>query len=85
MVQAPDWSIEEFEILLNNNNVSGKELAQQLPQRTPDAIEVVRQALHSFHLGSNVSMLSKMMLRRLEGDRRPLTCAICGTRLNQTQ
>lgn len=78
MVRAPDWRIEEFEIVLENSHLSSEELAQLLPQRTRGAVEIIRQGIHSFHLGRNVSMLSKMMLRRLEEKDQSLICPICG-------
>ena len=80
MTRAPDWSVEEFDTVLNNSNLDSLELAQQLPRRTPGAIEVVRQGIHSFHTGGNLSLLSKMMLRRLKEKQEQVTCAICGVR-----
>jgi len=80
MTRAPDWGVEEFDTVLNNSNLHSFELAQQLPRRTPDAIEVVRQGIHSFHTGSNLSLLSEMMLRRLKEKQKQVTCAVCGVR-----
>jgi len=79
MVRAPDWSESEFETLLNNPKLSPEELAPKLPQRSIGAIRVVREGIHSFHRGGNVSMLSKVMIRRLEEGRGSFTCAECGT------
>jgi hypothetical protein len=81
MTRSPDWSIQEFEILLNNNNMSSKQLAQLLPQRTPDAIEVVRQGIHRFHDIGDGSMLSEIMRQRLKEKRQSPTCPICKVRL----
>jgi hypothetical protein len=78
MTRAPNWSIEEFDTVLNNSNLDSLELAQQLPRRTPGAIEVVRQGIHSFHTGGDLSLLSKMMLRRLKEKQEQVTCAVCG-------
>ena len=78
MVRAPDWSKSEFEILLNSYGLSPEELARKLPGRSPGAIGWVRGGIHSFHRGGNVSMLSQMMLRRLEEGRGSLTCPKCG-------
>jgi len=78
MTRAPNWSIEEFDTVLNNSNLDSLELAQQLPRRTPGAIEAVRQGIHSFHTGGDLSLLSKMMLRRLKERQEQVTCAVCG-------
>jgi len=78
MTRAPNWSIEEFDTLLNNSNLDSLELAQQLPRRTPGAIEVVRVGIHSFHAGGDLSFLSKMMLRRLKEKQEQVTCTVCG-------
>ena len=80
MTRAPDWSVEEFDTVLNNSNLDSLELAQQLPRRTPGAIELVRLGIHSSHTGGNVWFLSKMMLRRLKDKQEQVTCAICGVR-----
>lgn len=66
MVRAPDFSKEEFEILLQNHRLTDEELANLLPTRTVGAIRTVRSFIHSFHRGVNVSGLSKMMIHRLE-------------------
>jgi hypothetical protein len=79
MSRAPNWSEEEFELLLNNNHLSSHELAGKLPLRTADAVEIVRSGIHSFHRGMNVSMLSKMMLNRL-GRTGTITCPMCEAR-----
>jgi hypothetical protein len=80
MTRAPDWSSEEFETLISNAHLSNKELTHLLPGRTEGAIDVVRQAIHSFHTGGNTSMLSKMMRQRLETKQQPITCPICRTK-----
>lgn len=81
MTRAPDWSIEEFEILLKNNKLSSRQLAQLLPKRTPDAVEVVRQGIHRFHSIGDGSMLSEIMRQRLNEKHQLLTCPICNMRL----
>lgn len=81
MTRPPDWSKSEFEILLNSYGLPDEELARKLPKRTPGAIEVAQEGIHSFHGGGNVSMLSQMMLRNLEEGRGSLTCPKCGTKL----
>jgi hypothetical protein len=77
MSQAPRWTQEEFEILLQNPTVPAAGLAKRLPGRSVSAIEVVRSGIHAFHTGGDVSMLSKMMTARLEGETEDLVCAIC--------
>jgi len=78
MARAPDWSEEEFDLLLNSSGLPAAELAQTLPKRTPGAIEVVQSGIHSFHRGGDVSMLSQMMLLRLEESNGSLICPTCG-------
>ena len=75
--RAPAWSQEEFEVLLRNNNLPKTGFAELLPQRSPDAIEVVRQGIHSYHRGMNISMLSRMMLRTLDERDEQVECPVC--------
>ena len=79
MTRAPDWSVEEFEILLNHNNLSSDELAKLLPRRTSDAVEVVCQGIHRSHDNGDGSLLSELMRRRLAGKRQSSNCPVCGT------
>ncbi len=78
MVKAPDWTEKEFQILLSNHNLSDEELADILQSRTSGAVGIVRAGLHSFHKGGDTSMLSKMMVRKLEYRRSLITCPRCG-------
>lgn len=77
MKRAPDWTEDEFDILLQSPTLSADELHSKLPKRSPDAILIVRRGIHAFHTGKNSSMLSKMMIHRLEGDTSGLVCPIC--------
>lgn len=77
MKRAPYWTPDEFEILLRSPDLSADNLHLKLPNRTPDAIQIVRSGIHAFHTGKNTSMLSNMMIRRLEGDTSSLVCPIC--------
>ena len=77
MRRAPDWTPDEFEVLLGNPGVPAAQLALQLPQRTADAIDVVRQGIHAHHTGGRLQ-LSRMMKQRLTLPRSPLTCSECG-------
>ena len=81
MARAQDWTEAEFEILLNNWQLSDVELVNMLPMRTLGAIGVVRAGIHNYHLGGNISMLSQMMVRNLEDRRGSLTCSRCRTQL----
>jgi hypothetical protein len=81
MTRAPDWSVEEFEILLNHNNLSRHELAKLFPRRTSDPVEVVRQGIHRLHDNGDGSLLSEVMRRRLANQHQSLSCPVCGTRL----
>jgi hypothetical protein len=81
MTRFPDWTIEEFEILLNHNDLSGEQLAELLPRRTPDAVEVVRQGIHRFHATGDGSMLSEIMRQRIRDKHQSLTCPKCGARI----
>ena len=76
--RKPNWSEEEFELLLSNNQLADGELAMKLPLRSSDAVSIVRQGIHAYHRGLNTSMLSKMMLNRLDKNQ-GLICPICGS------
>lgn len=81
MVRAPRWTNDEFELLISSGSASPAALAQRLPARTVGAIEWVRAGVHCFHRGGDVSMLSQMMIDRLNDRSRPVTCPKCGTRI----
>ena len=78
MKRAPNWTLNEFEILISNYKLPTDELVKLLPKRSIGAVEVVRQGLHSYHRGQNISMLSKMMVRKLEDNIGKMICPICG-------
>ena len=77
-MQAPDWTIQEFEKVLTSGSIDVSELAGSLPGRSVGAIQVVQQGIHSYHLGQDSSMLSEMMLDRLADSKRPVKCPIRG-------
>jgi hypothetical protein len=78
--RAPDWTLEEFDTLINDAGWTDEELARRLPQRTPGAVGVVRAALHQFHQTGGSPMLSRMMQQYVTARRGSLTCAVCKTR-----
>lgn len=77
MSREPDWSSEEFEVLLNNPLLTDAELAPLLPERSTGAIGVVRAGIHALHTGRNHSMLSQMMVQRLMAPSKPILCPLC--------
>ena len=77
MSRAPNWSPEEFETLLQNQQLSDTQLSRLLPIRTVHAIGWVRNGVHSYHEGGNISMLSKMMIHRLEQGNGKIICPRC--------
>lgn len=83
VVRAPEWTEDEFEVVLRGYGLCHQEVAGTLPggRRSPGAVGVVREGIHSFHKGHNISMLSKMMLRYLEHRRGTLICPKCGAKL----
>lgn len=64
--QAPNWSREEFELLLASPSLTDDELAVRLPGRSVGAIRTIRAFVASFRRGGDISGLSRMMLDVLE-------------------
>ena len=82
MAGAPNWTLEEFEILLSSGSLSNEHLSEKLERRTLSTVRGVRQGIHAFHLGQDVSsMLSEMMIKHLKQGRGSFTCPICGIRI----
>jgi hypothetical protein len=77
MARAPDWTREEFEILLENPQLTDEERSTHLPRRTVKAIQIVRSIIHGFHRRNDVSCLSKIMLQTLDERRGTNTCPQC--------
>jgi hypothetical protein len=65
MAREPNWSQQEFEVLLQHSDIPDQKLNVLLPMRSCGAIEVVRDFIHSYHTGGNISGLSIMMKHRL--------------------
>ena len=78
MTRVPAWDAEEFETLLEHADLNNETMAELLPRRSVGAVEVVRQGVHAYHRGGNTSMLSQVMLQRLE--RGSVTCPVCRVR-----
>jgi hypothetical protein len=78
MTRAPNWSKGEFAIVLTSYRLSNEELQQDIPNRSVGAIDIVREGIHAFHQGMNVSMLSNIMIDFLERRRGSLKCPKCG-------
>jgi hypothetical protein len=78
--RAPDWTTEEFDILLSGGEWTDEDLAEWLPQRTDEAIRTVRACVHAAHSDGSIVGLSRMMQDRLATRRGMLTCAVCRAR-----
>lgn len=81
MSKAPLWSKQEFESLLQNNHLSDDQLAQLLSRRTAGAVNWVRSGIHNYHRGGNVTMLSKLMLERLQESDGQIICPHCSFKI----
>ncbi|MFC1846488.1 hypothetical protein ACFLYS_00305 [Chloroflexota bacterium] len=79
MSKEPEWTKEEFLVLVSKPDVSDEELANLLPNRSIGAVEVVRAGVHSFHTGGDISMLSRMMNDLLGSKVTIVECPICKT------
>jgi hypothetical protein len=72
-MRKPDWSEEEFRLLLDFPD----DTAEHLQKRSPDAISIVKTGVHEFHQGRDSQLLSEMMKRLLSESN--WTCPICNT------
>jgi hypothetical protein len=79
-VRAPDWTIEEFDILLSGAEWTDEGLVEWLPRRTDGAIGAVRAFVHAAHSDGSRTGLSRMMQDRLAARKGTLTCAVCNAR-----
>lgn len=66
MPRAPDWTEDEFRLLLQNTDLSSDDIALLLPSRSAGAVETVRQGVEAYRAGQDHSLLSQMMIRVLE-------------------
>lgn len=82
MKRPPDWTKEEFEILIRNNSLSAESLSARLTRRTQDAIQLVRNGIHDYHQKGNSTFISKMMKEYLTKSGTILACPICGENID---
>ena len=82
MKQAPDWTKEEFELLIQNSTLSDESLLVRLPRRTLGVIQAVRNEIHEFHQKGESTLLSKMMKDHLTKSEAAFVCPICGESIN---
>ena len=76
--QAPQWTEQEFEVVVQNPGLSNEDLAGLLVSRSVGAVGVVRSGIHSFHQeGRDITMLSEIMRQRLADGTRPVECPRC--------
>lgn len=81
MKRLPDWTKEEFDILILNSSLSKENLSLLIPRRTTDAITVVRNGIHEFHQKGESSLLSRMMKDYIVKLENGLSCPICGMKI----
>ena len=81
MKRSPDWTTEEFEILVQNNSLSAESLSVRIPRRTLDAIQIVRNGIHEFHQKGDSTLLSNMMKEYLTVSGKVLVCSICSEKI----
>jgi hypothetical protein len=79
MTRAPEWSEEEFRLLLSQLATPAEELQQELPQRSVEAIELVRNAVADYRRRGESPLLSQMMRRIVDEHARECVCCQHGT------
>ncbi len=82
MKRAPDWTQEEFEVLIQNSTLSDENLLVRLPRRTLGAIQAVRNGIHEFHQKGESTLLSNMMKDHLTKSEAVFVCPVCGESIN---
>jgi hypothetical protein len=81
MTREPEWSPEEFELLLSRPDLEDAELEAVIQTRSAGAIGAVRSGVHAFHQDNSAGrgLLSQMMKTRLtEPQPRSFPCRLCG-------
>jgi hypothetical protein len=74
---ALEWTVKEFDILLQNPTLSDFELGRLLSGRSKDAIQIVRSGIHEYHKKGDSTLLSIMMKDRLAQVGANRMCPIC--------
>ena len=83
VVQAPDWTLQEFETLINLPAVPAGELSRLLGTRTAAAIEAMRGVVHAYHGGArDHPALTPALHRYLDQRGGFIVCAQCGAATN---
>ncbi len=79
MTREPDWTPEEFELLLAFHHLSDTEVEAVIQTRSSGAVATVRQGVHAYHreARSDPGLLSRMMKRRLTAKPRSFPCHVC--------
>lgn len=78
MARVPDWSEQEFGALLARPQATSAELREFLPQRSDDAITLVRNAIHKFHVEGTSPLLSHEASRHFRLRSLSFNAATCG-------
>jgi hypothetical protein len=76
--RTPEWTESEFRVLVTSFGVSDSELKSKLPRRSIGAIDVVREGVHTYHVGNNSTILSQMMTDYLSRNHSHAKCPKCG-------
>ena len=73
------WTWAEFESVLEHPHLSDEDVAV-LVKRSPGAVDTIREAVHSYHLGTKFwqTALNKDIKQRLQEKRKLYTCPVCG-------
>ncbi len=77
MTKELEWTKEEFILMMCNTELSDEELSVLLPNRSHEAVGVIRAGVHNFHTEGDISMLSEMMKELLGSKDTIVICPIC--------
>jgi hypothetical protein len=75
--RAPVWTLNEFDLLLQNPSLSYFDIVKIIPGRSEDAIQIVRGGIHEIHKNGDSPVLSVMMKKRLAQVGSTRICPIC--------
>jgi hypothetical protein len=71
MTRVPDWNEKEFRLLLAHPETPAAELQTQLPRRSTEAIELVRNAVADYRRRGESPLLSRLMVQLLDEPQPP--------------